>query len=61
MRQFVDSHWRDVVGLAVMYTGVAVALTAPEARELLGLPLVMAGLAMLKLPTTTEPKPKLEE
>ena len=60
MLRFVDSHWRDVVGLAVMYTGVAVALTAPEAREILGLPLVMAGLAMLKLPTS-EQKPKLED
>ena len=57
MLNFIAERWRDFVGLAVMYTGVAVALTAPEAREILGLPLVMAGLAMLKLPTN-EQKPK---
>lgn len=51
MRSFVDSHWRDIVALAILSVGVVVSLTSPEAREGLGMPLVVAGLAILKLPT----------
>ena len=63
MQTFIDNHWRDLVALTVLYTGVGVALVSPEARDVLGIPLVMAGLATLKLPTgnggkgETNPKP----
>lgn len=53
MKDFVAERWRDFVGLTILYTGVVVALVSPEARGTLGMPLVMAGLAMLKLPTKT--------
>lgn len=49
MREFVDVHWRDVVGLIVLYTGVALVLFNPEVG--LGEQLAFAGVATLKLET----------
>ncbi len=51
MKDFVDEHWRDLVGIGVLYTGVAITLINPEAA--LGQSLAMAGLATLKLTTKT--------
>ncbi len=57
MRNFVDEHWRDIVALVIFFTGVAISLITPEAREGLGMTLVVAGLAILKLPTGNGGKP----
>lgn len=51
MKEFVDTHWRDIVGLFILTIGIAIGIFKPESP--LGLPLVMSGMTALKLPTKT--------
>jgi hypothetical protein len=52
---FIEEHWGDLIGLLLLYSGIALALAAalmqPGAQPLthLGESLVLAGMGVLKL------------
>ena len=47
VREFVESHWGDLIALLVLYTGIAMGILFPQSH--LGESLVLAGMAALKL------------
>lgn len=47
--EWVDSHWGDMIGLLVMYTGVFLVVKGWGAHT--GEALVLAGMGVLKLKT----------
>lgn len=54
MREFIESHWGDLIGLLLLYTGIAIALWAACAPAVqvashLGESLVLAAMGILKL------------
>ncbi|MCL6566122.1 MAG: hypothetical protein K6U09_06835 [Acidobacteriia bacterium] len=49
MREFLETHWGDLVALLVLYTGIALAVLVPDSH--MGESLALAGMAALKLRT----------
>jgi hypothetical protein len=54
MRAFIESHWGDLIGLLLLYTGVSLVLWATcagaaEPAKHLGESLVLAAMGVLKL------------
>lgn len=54
MREFVESHWGDLIGLLLLYTGITIALwaacvPAAQVASNLGESLVLAAMGILKL------------
>jgi hypothetical protein len=54
MREFVESHWGDLIGLLLLYTGITIALwaacvPAAQVASHLGESLVLAAMGILKL------------
>lgn len=51
MHDFVYDKWGDIVALLIIYSGLAVVVLAPIAKDT-GIGLVMAGIGFLKLTRT---------
>ena len=51
MHDFLYDKWGDIVALLIIYSGLAVVILAPAAKET-GIGLVMAGIGFLKLTRT---------
>lgn len=54
MREFIESHWGDLIGLLLLYTGICIALwaacvPAAQVASHLGESLVLAAMGILKL------------
>ena len=54
MRDFVETHWGDLIGLLLLYTGITIALwaacvPAAQVASHLGESLVLAAMGILKL------------
>jgi hypothetical protein len=54
MREFIESHWGDLIGLLLLYTGISIALwaacvPAAQVASHLGESLVLAAMGILKL------------
>lgn len=54
MREFIESHWGDLIGLLLLYTGITIALwaacvPAAQVASHLGESLVLAAMGILKL------------
>lgn len=54
MRDFIESHWGDLIGLLLLYTGICIALwvacvPAAQVASHLGESLVLAAMGILKL------------
>lgn len=54
MREFIESHWGDLIGLLLLYTGITIALwaacvPAAQVASNLGESLVLAAMGILKL------------
>ena len=54
LREFIESHWGDLVGLLLLYTGIGIVLwgaCTPAAQMVshLGESLVLAAMGVLKL------------
>ncbi|MCL6480301.1 MAG: hypothetical protein K6U02_01105 [Firmicutes bacterium] len=49
MREFIETHWGDLVALLVLYTGIFLAVLIPSSH--IGESLALAGMAALKLRT----------
>ncbi len=49
MREFLETHWGDLVALFVLYTGIFLAVLIPSSH--IGESLALAGMAALKLRT----------
>lgn len=47
MREFLETHWGDLVALLVLYTGITLAVLVPDSH--IGESLALAGMAALKL------------
>ncbi len=62
MREFIETHWGDLIGLLLLYTGIGIALWAacvPAAQiaSHLGESLVLAAMGILKLRGNSGPRP----
>lgn len=63
MRNFIETHWGDLIGLLLLYTGILLALLAavykPNAEPIahLGESLVLAGMGVLKFRGKSGPSP----
>jgi hypothetical protein len=51
MRDFIESHWGDLIALLVLYTGIAMVVLFPSSH--MGESLALAGMAALKLRPNT--------
>ena len=54
MREFIETHWGDLVGLLLLYTGIGIVLwsacsTSTQVAAHLGESLVLAAMGVLKL------------
>lgn len=54
MRDFIESHWGDLIGLLLLYTGIAIVMWAACTASVqvvshLGESLVLAAMGVLKL------------
>ncbi|MGH9816028.1 MAG: hypothetical protein ACRD5F_06450 [Candidatus Acidiferrales bacterium] len=54
MRDFIEIHWGDLIGLLLLYTGIAIVVWAAcaassQALSHLGESLVLAAMGVLKL------------
>ena len=63
MRHFIETHWGDLIGLLLLYTGILLALLAavyqPSAQPIthLGESLVLAAMGVLRFRGKNGPSP----